>query len=100
MGGGRRLTAGRRSRSPGRSVAVSPRLRAIAGRCAAASRISCGDSARVLIRAIALDCGYSSASLSERIYSGPERAGVLIYTAVPTPRAPSAGSSRSPGTNR
>ena len=35
MGGGRRLTAGRRSRSPGRSVAISPRLRAIAGRCAA-----------------------------------------------------------------
>jgi hypothetical protein len=37
----------------------------------------------LLIRTIALECGYSSASLSERIYSGEERAGILIYTAVP-----------------
>ena len=37
----------------------------------------------LLIRAIALECGYSSASLSERIYSSPDRAGILIYTAVP-----------------
>jgi hypothetical protein len=40
----------------------------------------------LLIRAIALDCGYSSASLSERIYAGTEddpRSGILIYTAVP-----------------
>jgi len=37
----------------------------------------------LLIRTIALECGYSSASLSERIYSGPGRAGILIYTAVP-----------------
>ncbi|ROT31690.1 DUF1998 domain-containing protein [Micromonospora sp. HM5-17] len=40
----------------------------------------------LLIRAISLECGYSSASLSERIYAkdGPEsRAGILIYTAVP-----------------
>ncbi len=37
----------------------------------------------LLIRAIALECGYSSASLSERIYFGPDRAGILIYTAVP-----------------
>jgi hypothetical protein len=40
----------------------------------------------LLIRAIALECGYSSASLSERIYSGTgddQRAGILIYTAVP-----------------
>lgn len=37
----------------------------------------------LLIRTIALECGYSSASLSERIYSGPERSGILIYTAVP-----------------
>ncbi|MBW8485559.1 DUF1998 domain-containing protein [Actinomadura parmotrematis] len=41
----------------------------------------------LLIRTIALECGYSSASLSERIYSptpeDPERAGILIYTAVP-----------------
>lgn len=40
----------------------------------------------LLIRAIALECGYSSASLSERIYAGDEndpRGGILIYTAVP-----------------
>ncbi|MEV4621207.1 DUF1998 domain-containing protein [Asanoa sp. NPDC049573] len=41
----------------------------------------------LLIRTIALECGYSSASLSERIYAGndtdPRRAGILIYTAVP-----------------
>jgi hypothetical protein len=41
----------------------------------------------LLIRTIALECGYSSASLSERIYSGteddPQRSGILIYTAVP-----------------
>ncbi|GAA2138815.1 DUF1998 domain-containing protein [Glycomyces algeriensis] len=38
----------------------------------------------LLIRAIALECGYNSASLSERIYyDGNDRAGLLIYTAVP-----------------
>lgn len=40
----------------------------------------------LLIRTIALDCGYSAASLSERIYTGTEddpRCGILIYTAVP-----------------
>ncbi len=40
----------------------------------------------LLIRTIALECGYSSASLSERIYTSTEddpRAGILIYTAVP-----------------
>lgn len=37
----------------------------------------------LVIRTIALECGYSSASLSERIYAGPDRAGILIYTAVP-----------------
>jgi hypothetical protein len=37
----------------------------------------------LLIRTIALECGYSAASLSERIYAGPDRAGILIYTAVP-----------------
>ncbi|MDX2817723.1 DUF1998 domain-containing protein [Streptomyces sp. PA03-5A] len=39
-----------------------------------------------LIRTIALECGYSSASLAERIYAGDEeniRTGILIYTAVP-----------------
>ncbi|MBN1170618.1 MAG: DUF1998 domain-containing protein [Micromonosporaceae bacterium] len=40
----------------------------------------------LLIRAIALECGYSSASLAERVYAGTDddpRAGILIYTAVP-----------------
>jgi hypothetical protein len=40
----------------------------------------------LLIRAIALDCGYNAASLSERIYAGNEedpRGGILLYTAVP-----------------
>lgn len=40
----------------------------------------------LLIRTIALDCGYSSASLSERIYAGTEddpRGGILISTAAP-----------------
>ncbi|MGY4924884.1 DrmB family protein [Streptomyces sp. 900105755] len=40
----------------------------------------------LLIRTIALECGYNSASLAERIYAGDEqnpRTGILIYTAVP-----------------
>lgn len=40
----------------------------------------------LLIRTVAVECGYSSASLSERIYSSVDdenRAGILIYTAVP-----------------
>lgn len=40
----------------------------------------------LMIRTIALECGYSAASLAERIYSGTAedpRSGILIYTAVP-----------------
>ena len=40
----------------------------------------------LLIRTIAMECGYNSASLAERIYSGDaeeRRTGILIYTAVP-----------------
>lgn len=40
----------------------------------------------LLTRTIALECGYSSASLSERIYAGTgddPRSGILVYTAVP-----------------
>jgi hypothetical protein len=40
----------------------------------------------LLIRTIARECGYSSASRSERIYAGTEddpRSGILVYTAVP-----------------
>jgi hypothetical protein len=43
--------------------------------------------AHVLIRQLALDCGYSSASLRERLYSSTqspeEMAGILVYTATP-----------------
>ncbi|MBO0706714.1 MAG: DUF1998 domain-containing protein [Candidatus Dormibacteraeota bacterium] len=40
----------------------------------------------MLIRQVSLDCGYSSASLTERIYCGTEEepaAGILVYTAAP-----------------
>jgi len=40
----------------------------------------------LLIRRIAIECGYSSASLAERIYAGAEdnpQAGILLYTAAP-----------------
>ena len=40
----------------------------------------------VLIREIALECGYAAASIRERIYareSGPSMAGILLYTAAP-----------------
>jgi hypothetical protein len=45
--------------------------------------------AHALIRQLAVECGYTTAALRERIYSrnpgedGPEMAGVLIYTAAP-----------------
>jgi hypothetical protein len=40
----------------------------------------------LLIQRIAMECGYSSASLAERIYTGTEedpQAGILLYTAAP-----------------
>ncbi|WP_244326593.1 DrmB family protein [Pseudonocardia alni] len=43
--------------------------------------------AHLMVRASSIECGYSSASLSERIYAGDDpddpRSGILIYTAVP-----------------
>lgn len=45
--------------------------------------------AHALMRQLSVECGYTTASLRERIYSrnpgedGPEMAGVLIYTAAP-----------------
>ena len=43
--------------------------------------------AHMIIRRLALDCGYSGTSLRERLYSssatGLEMAGILIYTATP-----------------
>lgn len=35
----------------------------------------------LLIRQLSLDCGYSSSSLRERVYAGPQMSGLLIYTA-------------------
>lgn len=37
----------------------------------------------LLIQQLVIDGGYIAASLSERIYSGPDMAGILIYTASP-----------------
>jgi len=37
--------------------------------------------AHLLIRQLSLACGYSSSSLRERIYAGPNMCGLLIYTA-------------------
>lgn len=39
--------------------------------------------AHVLIRSISLECGYSTASLRERLYVSEEMAACLIYTATP-----------------
>lgn len=39
--------------------------------------------AHLLIRRFELEAGYAGASLRERIYSGPNMAGFLIYTATP-----------------
>lgn len=44
--------------------------------------------AHVLLNELSLDAGYPVASLRERVYSGPEQAGILVYTAS----ADSAGS--------
>lgn len=38
--------------------------------------------AHALIRQLSLECGYSTASLRERIYAGDYGAGVLVYTAT------------------
>jgi hypothetical protein len=38
--------------------------------------------AHLLIRELALECGYNSASIRERIYANEEMAGVLLYTAA------------------
>lgn len=39
--------------------------------------------AHALIKQLTLECGYSSASLRERLYVSDEMAGVLIYTSTP-----------------
>jgi hypothetical protein len=37
--------------------------------------------AHILIQELVLECGYTAAALAERIYSGDDKAGILIYTA-------------------
>ncbi|MEU8524551.1 DUF1998 domain-containing protein [Streptomyces sp. NPDC048629] len=72
----------RRNRYSGRVLESDDPLRGWPG----ARYIALHTLSHLLIRAIALECGYSSASLSERIYAGREderRTGILIYTAVP-----------------
>lgn len=39
--------------------------------------------AHVLIQELVIECGYTAASLKERIYANGEQAGLLIYTASP-----------------
>ncbi|ATL31061.1 DUF1998 domain-containing protein [Streptomyces formicae] len=72
----------RRNRHSGRIQGNDDPLRSWPG----ARYIALHTLSHLLIRAISLNCGYSSASLSERIYAGREddpRTGILIYTAVP-----------------
>ncbi|MFI1978720.1 DrmB family protein [Streptomyces wedmorensis] len=72
----------RRNRYSGRVQDADDPLRGWPG----ARYIALHTLSHLLIRAISLECGYSSASLSERIYAGREddrRTGILIYTAVP-----------------
>ncbi|MFE9466640.1 DrmB family protein [Streptomyces virginiae] len=72
----------RRNRYSGRVEDTDDPLRGWPG----ARYIALHTLSHLLIRAISLECGYSSASLSERIYAGREgdrRTGILIYTAVP-----------------
>lgn len=38
--------------------------------------------AHVLMREFALECGYGAAGIRERLYAGPDRAGILLYTAA------------------
>jgi hypothetical protein len=37
--------------------------------------------AHLLMRQLSLECGYSSSALRERIYTGPDMCGLLVYTA-------------------
>ncbi|MDX6757956.1 DUF1998 domain-containing protein [Streptomyces sp. F8] len=72
----------RRNRYSGRVEDTDDPLRGWPG----ARYIALHTLSHLLIRAISLECGYSAASLSERIYAGREddrRTGILIYTAVP-----------------
>ncbi|MFI5802204.1 DrmB family protein [Streptomyces sp. NPDC051561] len=72
----------RKNRYSGRVEGVDDPMRGWPG----ARYIALHTLSHLLIRAISLECGYSSASLSERIYAGREndlRTGILIYTAVP-----------------
>ena len=50
--------------------------------------------AHALIARLSLDSGYSSSSLRERLYVGPEMAGLLIYTSTPSADGTMGGLSR------
>ena len=71
----------RENRNPGRNPAFDPEKGWPGPRYLLLHTLS-----HLLIRRIALECGYSSASIGERIYTGTEdapQAGVLLYTAAP-----------------
>jgi hypothetical protein len=74
-----RLTRSERAWWSARNIAAAPAERTL--RYVLLHTIS-----HLLIRQLALDCGYSSTSLRERIYASPGpdgMAGILIYTATP-----------------
>ena len=71
----------RENRNPGRDPNFDPEKGWPGPRYMALHTLS-----HLLIRRIAMECGYSSASLAERIYTGSEeepQAGILLYTAAP-----------------
>ena len=71
----------RENRNPGRDPNFDPEKGWPGPRYMALHTLS-----HMLIRRIALECGYGSASLAERIYTGTEdepQAGILLYTAAP-----------------
>jgi MrfA Zn-binding domain len=71
----------RDNRNPGRDPNFDPNKSWPGPRYMALHTLS-----HLLIRRIAMECGYSSASLAERIYIGNEeepQAGILLYTAAP-----------------
>jgi hypothetical protein len=56
--------------------------------------------AHVLMMELSLECGYSLASLRERIYASPTMAGVLIYTGTPDSEGTLGGLVRQASTDR
>jgi hypothetical protein len=60
----------RRAHDPSSGLAVAPEI----------TYIMLHSLAHLLITAVALDCGYNTSSIRERIYVGPQGAGILLYT--------------------